>query len=193
MKAKYQILIALILLSCVFFLTRQVIKLSRDNNRMEINAKNTILEKDSEIQILSKKEMVLKVAYEMKDSAYKQACKDRDINKRRVTELTEASMSYQNTVKTKLVPWPIHLSGEPKIIKISDYSDGWNTIHNELDGDSLTNILTGRDSLILVNHYGWYGWKVLPRFTREKWSRTELINHNPRMHYKIDYTSKREK
>jgi hypothetical protein len=193
MKSKiYLVAVGFILLASVIFLVKQNRKLLKERNTIELNQVNLLLEKDSEILKLSKKAMALKIENLKKDSAFNVACKERDINKKRVTDLIQASTSYSDSFKTKLIPWPILLQGESKIIKISNYSDGWNSIHNELIGDSLKNILDIRDSINVINHYGWYGWKILPRFTRERWDRTEIINQNKKIKYKINFSAKRE-
>jgi hypothetical protein len=181
------------LLACFTFLARETIRLNKELNRTEANTAIQLTEKDNEILTLSKKEMQLKVKYEQKDSAFNQACKDRDINAKKVSSLTKASMNYKDSIVTKLVEVPVFIEGQTKYIKVSNYSDGWNTIENRLTGDSLTNVLSGVDSIYIVNHFGWYGFKLFPRFLREKWNRTEWINKNPKMKYHINFTSQLDK
>lgn len=185
--------IALILFACTTIISSMYLKSRKENERHLTNQAILIQHKDSIIIMLSKKEMLDRIKYEQKDSAFKQACKERDINKKRVTEFIKASMTYKDSITTVLVEVPVYVHGQKQLVKMSNYSDGWNTVENMLIGDSLINVFSGKDSLYIVNHYGWYGWKILPRFLREKWSRTEFINKNPKMDYKINFTSKLDK
>jgi len=185
----YLVIACLTLLVCFTFLVRENLRLGKELDRTEANTAIQLTEKDNEILTLSKNEMALKVKYEQKDSAFNQACKDRDINAKKVSLLIQASMSYKDSIVTELVEVPVFVAGETKYIKVSNYSDGWNTIENRLTGDSLTNILAGVDSIKVINHFGWYGFKLWPRFLREKWQRTEWINKNPKMKYHINFTS----
>lgn len=176
---------AFIITICFSFVIVDNFRLRKEYKRELSNVKAKLTEKNNQVLILSKKELELKVNYERKDSDFNAKLKELGIKDKRIKDLSKVSVIYKDSIITEMVP--IFAGSE---IKISDYSDGWNTIHNELNNDSLINVLSGIDSIYLVRHYGWNGWKLAPRFMREKWEKMELINRNPRMTYKINFTSR---
>ncbi len=159
-------------------------RVREEMKREKENAIALILDKDKQVLLLSKYEMKLLIANDSID----RLLKENKINKNRITELSKVSVSYVDRILTIPKDSFIFLDTY-RLVKYSNYCDGYNRIENILIGDSLINNLDIKDTIFDITYLSYKGWKMLPRIFKKKHEEKVFLNRNPKIKYTIERSS----